>query len=181
MTALDICNAALLELGKTPIPGIDRLGTDAQRMCAMWYHPIRREALCLAVWRFAAGEYKLLPSGPAVDGRHQYNLPDDCIRVLGVYLQPEDWMLQGRTIWAATNGRAIRCDLVRDTEDLEAAPPAFVRLLTVMLARRLTPCLLGHIPPDLYTRLDNEKIAIVEAVRPTLREYREYVTNKIER
>lgn len=179
--ALDICNAALGELGLAPIPGIDAEGNDRQRMCARLYHPVRRDSLCRAVWRWACAEHVLRASG-AKDGcgRDRFPLPGDALRLLGVHQVVEGpWCVQMRAIMCHSLDGTLKVDIIRDAEDLEAAPPQFCRLMVVRLALKLAPVLTIGTPPELLERLKREAEGIVDAVRPTLAEYRDILAQEI--
>lgn len=135
-TALDICNAALARLGEPPIPGIDINGTLPQRMCAMHYHPTRREVLCVNPWDFAI-RITTLHALCGKDAAHAdsvpHPLPQDCLRVLEV--RPEQYTLSERFIFC--KGEEAKIRYIADEEDVKKFDTRFKEAFVVRLACKL--------------------------------------------
>lgn len=146
-SALDICNAALARLGEPPIHGIDINGTLPQRMCAMHYHPTRREVLCVNPWDFATRETTLhtlciKEAGYARSVPH--TLPQDCLRVLEV--RPEQYTLSGRSIFCQGDEAQLR--YITDEEDVKKFDARFTEAFIVRLACKLCIPLINSLDAD---------------------------------
>lgn len=131
MTPLDIANNALALLQEPPIDGFDPNGNDAQCMCYLHYHPVRREVLCVHPWAFARRAENIGTFATA-DGEHAipHNLPPLCLRVLEV--DCPGFTLRGRQLFATA--KIINVRYIADVEDTELFTPGFLDLFTLRLA-----------------------------------------------
>jgi hypothetical protein len=80
---VQICNAALLKLGAERINSLSESNKRA-RLFNERYNSIRKEVLRAHPWNFAIRRASLarLPESPAYEYDFQYQLPNDCLRVL---------------------------------------------------------------------------------------------------
>lgn len=135
MTALDLCNNALALLGEKPIHGIDPLGNDAQRMCHMHYHPVRRQVLCAHAWLFAM-EHATLDSFATEDPQGHaipHTIPLDALRIVGC--SAPGWTQRNCQIFARP--QKIEIYYTRDEEDLDLWSADALYLFTHLLAVKM--------------------------------------------
>ena len=122
---VQICNAALLKLGAERINSLTENNKRA-RVFNERYNSIRKEVLRAHPWNFAIRRASLakLPDAPAYEYGSQYQLPNDCLRVLeteadrlnvtGDFLgnHPTKYKIEGRLL--LTDGTSVtpgRCSL----------------------------------------------------------------------
>lgn len=80
-----ICNLGLNMIGQQSIISLTQDDKKA-RHCNLVYEPLRDEVLTAYPWRFALyrDTLALLSENPAFDYDYQFQLPADCLRVLGM-------------------------------------------------------------------------------------------------
>ena len=132
MNAIDLCNNALVLLGKAPIQAIDPNGRLPQRMCYMHYHTTRRNVLGEHPWLFATKNATLDsfatedPQGYAIP----HTIPADARRIWTC--NAPGWTLRGRQIFARP--QQIEIKYTRDEEDLDIWSADALFLFTHRLA-----------------------------------------------
>lgn len=138
-TAISICSAALLQLGKAPISSFQE-GGDNVRLCANLY-PIERDSLLRENdWNCAMKRALLAPlaDAPAYGYEMQFALPADYLRMVGIgdyrLGSPlcRDFKVQGRTILASGTVLAIEYVFRNDQESTWDS-----KLVELMTARML--------------------------------------------
>lgn len=89
-SAVDICNEALGLLGADPIAALSDDSVTA-RLCNTLYTATRDELLVSHPWKFATKRIALSadPTAPAFDYDYRFQLPADCLRVIGTNLGTE--------------------------------------------------------------------------------------------
>jgi len=87
---IDIANQALTALGATRIISFDDESTEADVMNTI-YEPVKRALLRSYPWNCATRRAKLaqLTDPPVNEYNYQFALPEDCLKVLNVYVG--DW------------------------------------------------------------------------------------------
>lgn len=139
-SAINICSAALLQLGKSPISSFEEPG-DLARICANIY-PFERDSILREhIWNCAVKRVVLAPlaGAPVFGYRTQFALPGDFLRLVSVgdvYVDrasvTDSWRVMGRNIMAP--GSALSIEYVWRNED-ESTWDA--KLQELMIARML--------------------------------------------
>jgi ethanolamine utilization microcompartment shell protein EutS len=132
---IEMVNGALIELGAVILSSLteDKLEVDVANEI---YDEVYGDLLAKAPWRFAVKKADLshLIAAPLNEWADQFDLPAQCVRVLGVYPRRTAYEIFGSTICA--NATALAVDYVeRVSESL--LPPPFVRLMSIELAVRM--------------------------------------------
>lgn len=133
-----ICNSALSKLGAERILSLDA-NNDRARLLKEQYPIIRDEMLFGHPWNFAikTQELALLTTTPAMDFDYEYQLPSDCLRVIGTdCIGASPWKVQGRKILCNYATLIIRY-ITNDQAYLEA-PPAFTEALSAKIAAEIS-------------------------------------------
>lgn len=98
---VDICNRALQKIGAGRITSLTE-DSPAARDCNASYNILRRSELRGHVWSFAVkrAQLPLLSAGPIFQFANAYQMPADCLRILGDDNQDtqKDWRIEGRMI-----------------------------------------------------------------------------------
>jgi len=99
-----IANSALTKLGASLISSLDEESKEA-RLCKNRIYEVCDLVLRSHSWNFATKRIGLAPlvTAPAFDYDYQFKLPLDCLRVLMVKPQEEDYRLEGGCILANVN------------------------------------------------------------------------------
>lgn len=134
-TKISICSNAALLVGAAPIANPTD-NTTAARLTFNLYDHVRDDLLRAHPWNFATKRVKLSPltSQPAYGYLYEYNLPADCLRVLGIDypLVSSDFRIEGGRVLANTNSLNLR--YVFKNEDVATWSPDFVAVVTYTLA-----------------------------------------------
>lgn len=101
-TVTDICNLALAKVGADSIQDITQNTRAAIKLNSI-YEPIRDSVLREHPWNFAIKRVKLYPTSttPAFEYDHEYDLPNDCLRILTIDEQELDeieFSIEGRKL-----------------------------------------------------------------------------------
>jgi hypothetical protein len=102
-SAVDICNSALAKVGTARITSLDNNSEEA-RLCKELYPKLKLELLRSHPWNFAINRVELAEIGtdPIFEFDSQFQLPDNCIRVLGIDSTENykniKWKIEGRKI-----------------------------------------------------------------------------------
>lgn len=146
-TAVDICNAALAELGEsytiTAISPPD--GSVYARHCSRLYTPCRDEVLADHAWGFATKRALLADSAddPPASWAFAYALPADFIRPVSVYPETtsndesdaQDYTIEGQNLYTNVEKATLR--YVFRVEDATKYPPYFARAVSKKIAQLL--------------------------------------------
>ena len=138
-TATQIANLALARIGARRILAIDNSSVES-RACLLNYEVTRDEVLRAHRWNFAIRRANLsaLSEDPAFGWAKQYQLPEDCLRVLQLngwdYNQdPKRWEVEGRVLLTdISDGVEIKY-IYRNANAFEY-DPIFVQALSCKLA-----------------------------------------------
>ena len=127
-----ICNRALALIGEEPIVSLSD-DTEAARRCNLLYADTRDAVLRAHPWNAAIARVSLAPLAevPAFGYARHYQLPSDCLRVLGLSDRRALFKIEGRRLLADLAPLAIL--YVRRIDD----PNAFDALLIDAIAARL--------------------------------------------
>ena len=137
---VSICNSALLELGEDFITALTE-DSKAARLCNLVYSEMRDELLRKYPWNFATERKEIgrLTSTPPFGFAYEYQLPSDCLRVLGTNLGVE----YSGVIWKV-EGRKLRSDMlfthilyIRQETNTTLMDPLFRECLAARIAWKL--------------------------------------------
>ncbi len=100
-TDVGICNSALIKLGVDTIVSLSD-DSRAAKLCNEQYDKIKKKHLRSHPWNFAVTRVSLsaTPNAPAFDFTKEFNLPNDCLRVLKVNDGTEQWTKEGNKLLA---------------------------------------------------------------------------------
>lgn len=98
LASVDIVNSALAKIGEDPITSLDD-DRHAARVARTQYPLHRDKLLRLYNWRFAMRRATLAPlaTAPEFGFAYRFNLPTDCLRVVGVYTEDDPNRFQAYT------------------------------------------------------------------------------------
>lgn len=147
-SSTDICNLALAHIGEGRIASLDE-DTVAARACALHYTLTRDELLRSHRWNFAQSRVVLsvLAEAPAFGWEYQFELPEDCVRVLEVNdsefgdVISEEFIIEGRRLLADTN--EVNLVYTRKIDDVTEFDALFVKAFAVRLAIALAETIRG--------------------------------------
>lgn len=135
---VEICNLALGKLGSDSfITSIDD-GTKSARYLKLFYNPTRDALLRSHLWRFARKRAILAPlvDAPLFDGGNYFQIPEDCLRVIGTDLDYFGsygrWFVEGNKIVADTD--VLNIVYTMRIEDEGLFDPLFVEAFATNLA-----------------------------------------------
>lgn len=143
---VDIANSALFKIGDSPIQSFAEESRRA-RVVTTLYPAKRRELLMRYRWTFAMSRAALAPlaAAPAFGFTFQFNLPADCLAVVGIFDQSESlrnytsskeaYKIEGRRLLFVDN--AVNIYYVADVEDTSKFDPLFAEALALRLATDL--------------------------------------------
>ena len=153
LSNVEICNRALQAIGHKAITALDE-GTERADLCNRLYFDLRDELIQDHPWNFATRRASLaaLSTAPAFGWDLQYQLPTDCVRVLGIdtpqwpigtpitsnsFEQPAgQWEVEGRRI--LTNEIApLRVVYMSNAPTEDEFPPKFTSALVLRIAMDL--------------------------------------------
>jgi len=144
ISAVDICNLALSELGNKPISNIITPTTLEETICAKHYDNTRRYVLRKHLWNFAKKRVVLSRSGtPEFEYEDQYPLPSDFIRIIKASSTGDekytDYDLANDYLLLHAGGAtAINLIYVFDNKIVAKWDPMFVRLISLYLAKNMS-------------------------------------------
>lgn len=137
-----ICNFAISKTGDDSfITSIDD-GTKSARILKVIYNQVRDSLLRAHLWRFARKRATLAPlvTTPAFDGGRYFQLPTDCLRVIGTDIDYEysygRWFVEGDKIIADTT--ALNIVYISRVEDEELFDPLFEEAFATKLAHEMS-------------------------------------------
>jgi len=135
---VEICNLALAKLGHMPF--IVNIGENskAANLFSVFWEPVRDSLLREYLWKFARKREVLAPlvTEPEFDGGNYFQLPSDCLRVIG----PGDtykmsygrWFVEQDKIVADTD--TFNLVYIRKVTDTALFDPCFVQAMAAKLA-----------------------------------------------
>lgn len=133
-SVVEIANAALLRIGAGLILDLDE-DAKAARLCRQLYGPVRDAVLRAHPWNCALCRCDLarLATAPVFGFAHQYQLPSDCLRVIGLADEAGEapFRIEGRML--LTDVAPLKALYVRRVEE----PTQFDALLADAIVARL--------------------------------------------
>lgn len=136
----EICNLALALIGDERITSLDTDTSKEAKLCLEFFAQARDECLAAHRWNFATARASLAasPTAPAFEWSAQYQVPADCLRVLGLYTEDphQPWEREGDLI-LCNLAAPLRIQYIRRAEATGSWAPLFVRLMAATLAERL--------------------------------------------
>ena len=109
-TDIEICSAALVLLGASPIASLTE-GTKQSTLCALLYPPAKREMLRKHVWNCAVKRVVLAPldGAPTYGWSNWFSKPGDFIRLLDIgECGDDDYTFEGNRILANQTSLRLR-------------------------------------------------------------------------
>jgi hypothetical protein len=134
--AISICNEALALLGANTITDFTD-NTQEARLIDQFYYSAIKDTLRDYDWAFAAkrsSELAELDDEPEFGFSYQYQLPSDCLRVIGMSLDA-DFEIEGEAL--LTDETEVRIKYVYDVTDVSLFDALFRRALVRRLAADL--------------------------------------------
>lgn len=134
VTSTSICNSALAKLGADRIVSLEADNHRA-RLLKEQYEKIRDELLYSHPWNFAIKNVEIAPlvDAPLFYFSAQFQLPSDCLRVIGSDLPKEaEWKIEGTKLLC--NYDNIKIKYISREEDTATYTPGFVELLACKIA-----------------------------------------------
>lgn len=137
MDAVEICNAALDQLGSDRITSLEDESVLAE-LCAARFPAVRDAVLGERAWRFAIQRLEIAAdaSEPIYGYACRYALPSTVVQVLEAsdgFDPLKDWQREGAFILTDTEG-PIYVRAVCEVEDVSLWPPGFAQAVTTRLA-----------------------------------------------
>lgn len=137
-SAVEICNLALAKIGHEGF--ITSLTEDSKgaRYMNAFYEPMRDDVLRSHLWRFARKRAVLSPlvATPAFDGGKYFQIPDDCLRIVGTdedyFHAGERWIREGQRIIADDD--TLNIVYIERVKNVAYFDPSFVNALATRLA-----------------------------------------------
>lgn len=143
---VEICNLAIGKLGSTSfITDIDDENSKTAAYCRLFYAPTRDALLRSHLWKFARKRAVLAPlvDEPLFDGGRYFQLPTDCLRVVGTDMDYQDsygrWFVEGNKIVADTT--VLNIVYIAKIEDESMYDPLFVQAFSLYLAHEMCQAL----------------------------------------
>lgn len=133
---VEICNLALVELGDYTITSLTE-DTEVARKCNALFAHLRKSAIRRHPWNFAADQAELaqLDETPLFGFAYAYQLPADCLRVLGMDAYYLKYKVRGRKLY--TDESTAKISYLKDIEDTTQWDAAFVVAFGKYLASEL--------------------------------------------
>lgn len=134
VTNTSICNSALAKIGAERIISLNDDNARAKLMKEQ-YEKLLGELLYSHPWNFATARVSLAPlvTPPVSDFSQQFQLPADCLRVIGTDLLPENsWTVEGRLFLC--NSDTVIIKYIKLVTDTSLFTPAFAEVLACKLA-----------------------------------------------
>lgn len=187
-TETTICNLALGKLGAARIISLTEESPEAQA-CSLHYPQTRDEVMRSHRWNFAIARSGLseLSTAPAFGWAHQYQLPEDCLRVLQVngYEEdqaPDNWEVEGRKL--LTDESSVLVKFIARIEEVGLYDSLFIEALSLKLAAKLTIPLTGSDSraggfTSEYERITGPRARITDAFESREKRKRAWVTSDL--
>ena len=105
---VEICNGALHFLGDSAITSLDD-NTDRAILCKAFWHFVRDYVLRSHPWKCAIVRYQcgLLVDTPLFGFTYKFQLPSDCLRVIGLEEEDATWNVEGKELVSDSSNRNI--------------------------------------------------------------------------
>ena len=146
---IDICNIALTNLGEQKIVSLQE-NNERARLCNLRFPDVRDTILSLHPWNCVTKRSVLvrLADAPAWGFTYQYQLPNDCLRVLSLSEPTITYRIEGRVL--LTDETSIKLKYIYRPEDLSVLDASIITLLGLRMSWELSE------PLTAKTQLKNE-------------------------
>lgn len=133
MSDVSICNSALIKLGVETITALSD-NTRQAKLCNEQYDKLRKSLLREHPWNFAIKRAALTASVtvPAWGFSHQFNVPNDCLRLIDTEYPQDKYQVEDSIILANRDTLNIR--YVHDVINTNKFTPDFSELLSLKIA-----------------------------------------------
>jgi len=167
VSAVQICNLALLKFGDTTITSITSPTDKLERACAAIYPLMRDLMLYSYTWNFAmtrADISAVLADTPAFQWDYAYTVPVDCLRVWELYGTDAKWQVEdGKLLTNQDSEIYIR--YIKAIETTGNFNAAFVNCLAVRVAAELASKIKGDMKRRAALLEELHKIELPRAYR----------------
>jgi hypothetical protein len=147
-----IANSALTKLGAQLITALDEQTKEA-RLCAARIYDIRDLVLRMHPWNFATKRVTLSPqvTAPAFEYAYQYTLPTDCLRIIKVRPETEDYRSENGVILSNVN--SLELIYIYRVSNATLIEPLCSEVISCYLAYDISYALIqtGSIQEQLYS------------------------------
>ena len=157
ITATQICNLALIEIGAATLTSFESDQTKEGKIARIIFHPCRRLALAHCGWNGAKKSAQLTQMEVTTPTfwTYAYEVPDDCVRILSIHAADDlytvvPYELQYQTAGSAAdeteyavlaNSNKLYIRYIWDQQDLGAMSPGFHDVFSFELARKFAGAL----------------------------------------
>lgn len=164
ISEVTICNSALDILGANVIVSLDE-ETEEARLCRRNYPLVLADCLATHFWNFSIRRVELseLPDPPVFEFENRYALPGDCVRVIALDPEREDFKIEGKELITDADSAMIKY-ISNDVNPSEFSPQ-FVEGLAYKLASKLAYPLVQSV--SLSTALNNKADQMLRIARGT--------------
>lgn len=143
-SAVDICNSALVKVGADRIISLTEDNQRA-RLCNDQYSKLRDDLLRAHPWNFAIKRVELAASStdPEYDYTTAYELPSDCLRVLGTDLSDDDDFKIEASRRVLCNSSSLKIKYIAQITDVGYFDSVFSECLALKIAADIAYSLSG--------------------------------------
>lgn len=136
ITQTEICNLAIARVGGKQILTVDD-DIEEARLCKKFYPMVRNRLLRSHPWNFAIKRVQLaeIDEEPLFGFDHQYQLPNDSLRVLEINDPEEEYKIEGRTV--QTDATTANARILFEQTDESQWDANFVDVMSCALAVEL--------------------------------------------
>lgn len=134
-SVVEICNGALHFLGDEAITSLED-NTNRAILCKAFYPFVRDYVLRSHPWRCAMVRYHcaLLVAVPLFGFSCQYQLPSDCLRVVGIEDEDVSWSVEGtKLLTDSSNGNIVYVKRITDPGEYDEMLVLVIMLKMAML------------------------------------------------
>lgn len=137
VTQVSICNSALIKCGSITISSIGQNTREARLLNSVW-DKVRDELLRSHPWNFAIKRATLSPTAttPDFEYDYEYDLPNDCIRILDEEYSDTDYVIEGRKI--LSNEATLSFRYIYRNEDVDTWDSSFAETMAWRLAQEIS-------------------------------------------
>lgn len=139
MSAIEICNLALMKFGNLSISSITAPTNKEERSCAVFYPILRDQLVYSYPWNFAMSRADIssqVATAPAFGPTYSYTLPTDCLRVWEFYGSDAEWLVESGQ-FLTDESEEIYIRYIRKVTETAYFNPAFCNILATILGAEL--------------------------------------------
>lgn len=142
-TDVELCNWALTEVGAQRITGLDDDSKEA-KVCNEHYEKVKRYMLSIHPWNFnkVRAEFAENASTPAWGWEHQFEIPEDCGRILEAEYPDVEYEVEGDMVM--TDNADFKCTYATTTCSEALFRPYFEKAFALELARTIAYALVQN-------------------------------------